>query len=68
MNYADAWYSLKQLDDVRRNLSVLIVEGFDENTGYSKEIIKAFEKCYEDFGNALKELKGAIDDGRTSKN
>lgn len=67
MNYADAWYALKQLDDVRRNLSVLIVEGFDENTGYSKETIKAFEKCYEDFGVALKELKGAIDDGRTSK-
>lgn len=64
MNYRDAWYALKQLDEVRRNLSVLVVEGFDENTGYSKETIKAFEKCYEDFGNALKELKGAYDDGR----
>lgn len=60
MNYADAWYALKQLDDVRRRLSVLIIEGFDEYKGYSQEAIKGFEKCYEDFGSALKELKGGI--------
>ena len=59
MNYEDAWNALRQLDDVRRNLSVLVIEGFDENTGYSKETIKALEKCYEDFGVALNELKGA---------
>lgn len=59
MNYEDAWNALRRLDDVRKNLSVLVVEGFDENTGYSKETIKAFEKCYEDFGVALNELKGA---------
>ena len=59
MNYRDAWYALKAMDDIRRQLAVLVVEGFDENTGYSKETVKAFEKLYEDFGIALKELKGA---------
>ena len=41
---------------------------YEQRIGYSKETIKAFEKCYEDFGKALKDLKGAIDDGRTSEN
>lgn len=59
MNYRDMWYALQEMDIIRRKLSVLIVEGFDENRGWSKESIKAFEKLYEDFGKALNEMKGA---------
>lgn len=36
---------LQRMDDVKRELSLIIVEGYDERNGFSKESYQMIEHC-----------------------
>lgn len=56
-NLTDMYCALVRLDAIRRNLTILIVDGFDERNGFSKDCVECLKKERDELTKIIKEIE-----------
>lgn len=54
----DMYLTLERLDSIRRSLMILVVEGFDEYNGFSKDCVECLKKNRDELTEIIKEIEG----------
>lgn len=53
----DMYLALERLDNIRRSL-MIVVEGFDEYNGFSKDCVECLKKNRDELTKIIEEIKG----------
>lgn len=53
----DMYLALERLDKIRRSLMILVVEGFDEYNGFSKDCVECLKKNRDELTEIIKEIE-----------
>lgn len=56
-NLTDMYLTLERLDNIRRNLMILVVDGFDEYNGFSKECLECLKHNRDELTEIINEIE-----------
>lgn len=54
----DMYLALERLDNIRRSLMLIVVEGFDEYNGFSKDCVEYLKKNRDELTEIIEEIEG----------